>query len=50
MTKSSKPEPPLSDHEKQKVPLKGEVSPEEAATKAMAFAAQAKARMASNKK
>lgn len=46
MTKNSnKPGRLLCDQEKQKTPLKGEVSPEEAKFKALAFAAQAKVRM-----
>jgi hypothetical protein len=51
MTKNdSKPERSLSDQEKQKIPLKGEVSPEEAGIKALAFATQVQAQMTPKKR
>lgn len=49
-TSNEKVEHLLSEQEKQKTPLKGEVSPEEARSKALAFAAQAKTRMTPKKR
>lgn len=41
---------PMTDEEKQKTPMPGEVSPEEAKAKAREFAMREKAKMLANKK
>jgi len=41
----TKPDRPLTEEEKQKKPMPGEVSPKDAAVKAREFAAQEKAKL-----
>ena len=41
----TKPNRPLTDEEKQKTPLPGEISPKDAVVKAREFAAQEKAKL-----
>jgi len=48
-TKTTEPERPLTDDEKQRMPLPGEMSPEEAKVKARQIAMQISARMQSKK-
>lgn len=49
-TNKHKPGRPLSDYEKQRTPLKAEVSPEEARAQTIVFAARAKTRMTPKRK